>query len=97
MKYSVRGILRNIDEEEVVEILNTYNLWRLHTGQYTNENSQDEFTFEVWLNTIEEKTSLFDRLKSYVDTHGEQIDWHECTHDEEISRPCVIAEEYRGE
>ena len=86
------------DGSSIVAILNEYELWRLKTSQFITDNEQEVFSFEVWVNTIEEKNSLFDALKPSVDEYGESIDWHECTHDEGISSPCVIVEIYtRGE
>lgn len=84
------------DGSNVVSLLNQYDLWRLITGQGTDETGADIFTFEVWLNDLADKDSLFPQLKPFVDQYGEVIDWHECTHDEPSPQPCVIAEEYRG-
>ena len=96
MKYSIRGNLRLADGTGVNDVLNQYTLWRLITNQGVDEEGNDLFTFEVWVNTIEDKDSLFNELKPYVDQYGESIDWHECTHDEATTQPCVIAEVYRG-
>lgn len=96
MKYSIRGRLSMTDGTSLVGILNTYNLWKLETGTHVNETGEEIFSFEVWLNTTEEKDSLFDKLKPFVDEFGETIDWHECTHDEENSKPCKIIQTYRG-
>lgn len=86
MKYSVRGKVATENTEEVVGVINRYSLWRLVTSQ------DESFTFEAWVNTTEDKAALFEDLKPYAGV----IDWHECTHDEADSKPCVIAEEYRG-
>lgn len=94
LKYSIRGHLSLSDGSPVVAVLNTYNLWRLVTSQ-EKVGKEDIFTFEVWLNTVIDKTSLFNELKVFVDDYGEKIDWHECTHDEEIPTSCVIIEEYK--
>lgn len=91
MKYSVRGSMNLTDGTEVNLMLNKYILWRLVTTQ-----TADTFSFEAWVNTVEDKDSLFNELKPFVDVNGEVVDWHECSHDEPISTPCVIAEEYRG-
>lgn len=95
MKYSIRGRL-NVDEgTEIIELLNRYSLWRLVTGGYYNEEADiNVFTFEVWLNTNEDKNDLFRDLKLEVDRYGGNINWHECTHDEPLHKPCVILEEY---
>lgn len=98
MKYSIRGNLNKNDTSEVITLLNEYKLWKLKTSQSLNNDENEDFIFEVWLDTVEEKNSLFNALKPFVTESGELIDWHECTHDEEISLPCVIAEVYtRGE
>jgi alpha-mannosidase len=96
MKYSIRGNLAMADGAHVVSLLNDYILWRLITNQSVDEEGAERFTFEVWLNTVEDKNSLFESLKPFVDEYGEVIDWHECTHDEAVTKPCVIADEYRG-
>lgn len=79
------------DGSSVVSVLNNYSLWRLITSQEV-----DSFIFEAWVSTEGEKESLFDDLKPFVDEFGEFVDWHECTHDESISTPCVISETYIG-
>lgn len=95
MKFSVRGNLAAADSSAVVELVNKYQLWRLVTGSYVDEDEREVFTFEVWLNSESDKDSLFNGLKPYVVSESEYIDWHECTHDEPESRPCVIEETYR--
>lgn len=95
MKYSIRGNLRLADGSNVVSLLNGYELWRLITNQSVDEEGNELFIFDVWLNTVQDKDSLFSELKPFVDEYGEVIDWHECTHDEVVSQPCVISEEYR--
>jgi hypothetical protein len=82
------------DGSAVVGLLNKYVLWRLVTGQGKDEQGADLFKFEAWVNTIDDKTALFGELKPYVDQFGENIDWHECTHDESNPRSCVISETY---
>lgn len=52
------------------------------------------FEFEAWVDNVTDKSTLFDDLKPFVDTHGGWIDWHECTHDELTPTPCVIIETY---
>lgn len=88
MKYSIRGNLMLPDVVEIVGLLNRYSLWRLLTSQ------TESFSFEVWVNTADEKNALFADLKPFVDQYGESIDWHECTHDEASPQPCIIAETY---
>lgn len=89
MKYSIRGNFNLSDGSEVVATLNKYTLWRLETNQ------TETFNFEVWVNNETDKANLFNELKPFVDQYGEVIDWHECSHDETVSQPCVIQEEYR--
>lgn len=97
MKYSIRGNTFISDGLDIVIAINKYYIWRLisssHKDMITNE---EVFTFEVWLNNKENKDELFEELKFFIDNYGGYIDWHECTHDEEIQKPCVIIEEYRG-
>jgi hypothetical protein len=97
MKYSISGNLAMADGSAVVPLLNKYTLWRLITEQGQHPITQESiFTFEVWLNTEVDKTNLFNELKPFVGINGEVINWHNCTHDEDIPQPCVIVEEYRG-
>ena len=85
------------DGASVVALLNEYDIQLPSEPiQHQDENEQDLFSFEVWVATVEEKDSLFSALKPFVDEYGELIDWHECTHDEAVSLPCVIAETYSG-
>lgn len=95
MKYSIRGNLTTADSSAVVELVNNYKLWRLVTGNHVEEDEQEIFTFEVWLNSESDKASLFNGLKPFVESESDYIDWHECTHDEPESRPCEIKEVYR--
>jgi hypothetical protein len=94
MKYSIRGNLSINDGSAVVAVINKYSLWRFVTEQIKDRNGIDVFVFEAWVNSIDEKTNLFNELKTFVDENGEQIDWHECTHDEPSPQPCIIAETY---
>jgi hypothetical protein len=95
LKYSIRGNMNLADGTEIVNVLNNYSLWRLVTNTFSDE-VQDKFTFEAWVNTPGDKDDLFTDLKPFVDEYGEVVDWHECSHDEAVQTPCVIAEEYRG-
>lgn len=95
MKYSIKGNFRGVDENEIVAVINNYNLWRLTTGSHVDMAMNEIFTFEAWVNNILDKDDLFNMLKPYVDEYGEAITWHECTHDELHPKPCIIAEEYR--
>lgn len=98
MKYSVGGSIFITDDIEIVDVINNYKLWKLITNhEKDNSINENVFIFEVWVNTESDKSSLFGELKPFVDTNGGFINWHECTHDEEISRLCAIAEEYGGE
>lgn len=91
MKYSIRGNLNAVNSSEVVFVINQHTLWRLVTKQ-----EQETFIFEVWINTISDKDSLFNALKPFVNKHSEVIDWHECTHDEINPSPCIIKETFIG-
>lgn len=97
MKYSIRGILKLTDEQSAITLLNSYQLWKFKSSRSKDGKDETGFYFEVWLNSLSEKDSLFNDLKSLVNESWEFIDWHECTHDETVSTPCVIAETYRGE
>ena len=97
MKYSIRGSLKTGDGTAIVDVINDFNLWRLFTDQSTNDLNENIFLFEVWISTLTDKNNLYQRLKTFVDQYANNshIDWHECTHDEPISKPCVIIDEYR--
>lgn len=94
MKYSVRGNLTISDGSNVITLLNTYELWKLDQELDKDKNGNTVFTFEAWVNSVEEKDSLFNQLKPFVDQYGESINWHECTHDETLTQPCTIIETY---
>lgn len=94
MRYSVRGAIPIDDSQSLVAAINSYQLWRLITALEVDEELGDAFTFEAWVNSEDDKTSLFNQLKPFVNTHGGWIDWHVCTHDELTRRPCAIAETY---
>lgn len=97
MKYSIKGNLNLSDGSNVIALFNTFTLWRLYADNTTDRRTQEQkFTFEVWVNTEAEKTALFNALKPFVDQYGEEIKWHECTHDEPIHTPCVPVEIYTG-
>jgi len=97
MKLSVRGHTYVSDGSEIIDTINNYKLWRLvsESGKDTT-TSNNFFYFEAWLNTEEDRTSLFNDLKPFIFNYGGWIDWHKCTHDEANSEPCVIEETYRG-
>lgn len=98
MKYSIGGSIFTSDETGIVDVINNYKLWRLTVANERDSvTNLNIFNFEAWVNTELDKNSLFADLKAIIDNNNGQINWHECTHDEEISTPCVIAEEYRGE
>jgi hypothetical protein len=90
VKYSVSGSVNTADGSPIVDAINNYALWRLVTDQ-----SADGFTFEAWVHVEADKTSLFGELKPFVISAADRIDWHECTHDEAVHAPCVIAETYQ--
>lgn len=77
------------DGEPIINVLNNFTLWNLKARE-----DGESIAFEAWVKTEEEKTALFEALKPFVDEYGESIDWHECTHDEAVSQPCVIMETY---
>lgn len=89
MKYSIRGTIKTTDGTGVIGTINKYTLWRLVSG-----NETDSFTFEAWLTSSTDKDALFGELIPYVDSNAGNITWHECTHDENPPKPCVIAESY---
>lgn len=80
----------NADQTAVIDAINKYKLWRLVT------TSVGEFSFEAWVNAVEDKDGMFASLKPLVDLYGGSIDWHVCTHDETSPQPCVIADTYRA-
>jgi hypothetical protein len=89
MKYSIRGSFNIDDKQAVLDTIEKYPLWRpIEEGE-----SDGIYSFEVFLNAELDKDNLFEELKPLVQ-EGESIDWHECCHDENIKRPCVIAETY---
>lgn len=97
MKYSIRGSLQPSKSSAVVSLINTYTLWRLFTDNIiSRETKEQKFIFEAWVNSEADKTKLFNSLRDYINQSGENISWHECTHDENIPLPCEILETYEG-
>lgn len=94
--YSVRGRLQITDETEIVALLTNFPTVDPFVAEYVDirESEVPIFIFESHVEREEDKTALFQALKPFVDQFGEQIDWHECTHDKEVTTPCVIAETY---
>ncbi|OMF35278.1 hypothetical protein BK133_11280 [Paenibacillus sp. FSL H8-0548] len=97
MKHSIRGAINTVDGALIIIAeINKYQLWRLVTADSMDNDGNDAFTFEAWVNVEADKVALFDGLKPFVDTWGGWIDWHECSHDEATTHPCVISETYTG-
>lgn len=95
MKYSIRGSSELHYEDSIVQIINQYPLWRLITKQSKHIlTGLVSFTYEAWLNTEADKDRLFNEIKLFVEQSKGTVSWHECSHDELSSSPCVIAEEY---
>lgn len=98
MKYSIKGKLNLSDENDIIELINNYTLWKLVVERFNDLiTGEPSLAIEVWLDSEKDKTALFNELKIFVDSYGEYINWHKCTHDEENPVPCVIEEEYRKE
>lgn len=96
MKYSISGRICCSDGTDIINTINKYSLWRLIANN-SYEDSIEHYTFEVWVNLETDKTNLFEELKSFVHNHSGEISWHECTHDEKLSKPCLIVETYTKE
>lgn len=93
MKYSIRGKLSLNDSLSVLAVFNLFEFW----SEPIIRTRNDHFYFETWVNTDLEREDLFNSLKPFVNVENELfIDWHECTHDEEIPKACVISEVFRG-
>jgi hypothetical protein len=96
MRYAIRGNFVINDQQDVLDTIQKYPLWKpLVKTTYMDDEGLEWVTCEALLNAEEDKTYLFEELKTLVNYTGEWIDWHECTHDENISKPCVIQEDYR--
>jgi hypothetical protein len=96
LKYSIRGKLKTLEGIEIITLINKYSIWALKSNKDIDEKNNILFTFEVWLEYIQDKTQLFNELKPLVNQYGGLIDWHECSHDEipQNQIPCEIAEIY---
>ena len=92
MQYSIRGNILLENKNLVNVIIMDYTV---SIGYNTDlENKIVLYEFEVWVNTLEEKNSVFNSLKKILSNPNEWIDWHECYHNENINSPCVISEKY---
>jgi|GEM_PF-5565392 len=97
MKYSIRGQIKVANGDAIIAVINDYQLWRLVSDSIIDETEASLFVFEAWVNTDADKTRLFDDLKPFVDANsGSYINWHLCSHDEQVTKPCEIIEEHRG-
>lgn len=103
MKYSVKieVFTDNADSnvsDAIIEKVNNYQLWKLTPNNYKSRAiNKNIFSVESWLNSEEDKNSLFNELKQFVVDYGGVINSHRCTHDEENPQPCVIEEEFRND
>lgn len=99
MKKSIRGNLKTktqADKEVVVSDINKYLLWKLDTQEVIDdETGESSLVFEAWVENESDESKLFADMKRHADKHKGSIDRHECSHDEQYKKPCVIAEEYR--
>lgn len=93
MKYSVKGSLRTTDASVLMATLGKYTS-DISSSQHTDPEGHAVLIFEAWVASTEDKTAMFEDLKPLVDMFGEAINWHECSHEETVSRPCVIRETY---
>lgn len=92
MKYSIIGNFHTQDESSLISVINQYYIYKL-----SPQKNEDGFSFEVWLQNLNDKNSLFSQLKGKVDEFGGSISWHECSHEEINPKPCVIVESYTKE
>lgn len=92
MKYSIRGKLSLNDSLSIIATLDLFEYWK----EPIIQTESDGFYFEAWVSLNTEKDDLFNLLKPFVHNNELFIDWHECAHDEEIPKPCVISEVFRG-
>jgi len=98
MKYSIKGSTFISDGTEIIITINKYKIWKLLQSNGKSLITDDDiFDFEVWVNAQEDKDMLFNDLKTFINSYGGNINWHECKHDEDSNEPCVIKESYRGE
>ncbi|WP_078548640.1 hypothetical protein [Litchfieldia alkalitelluris] len=100
MKKSIRGNIKTklqSDKDLIVSDINKYTLWKLDTQNIVDiETGEESFAFEAWLNDSKDEFGLWADMKKHVDKHKlkSKIDKHDCTHDEQHKKPCVIAETY---
>lgn len=96
MRYSISGTTTdrtdirelNITSRMIENIEDTYKIIEFGNG---------EVSFEIWVDTVEQKDILFDDLKLFIDENGGVVKWHECSHWDDVKTPCVIAEAYPRE
>lgn len=97
MKYSISGSTFMNDGTDVINVINKYRLWKLKSSNTKSNIIKDfVFEFEAWVNSEEDKNMMFNELKQFVDTYGGSLSWHECRHDEDTNKSCVMSEVYRG-
>jgi hypothetical protein len=102
MKYSIIGHLNGIEEDsiesyEVFDAVNSVDpIWRLYPN-FVNDDNYKNMSFEIWLDSEDNKNICYDIMKNYVDTYTGSTSFHLCTHDESTPKPCVIVEAYEKE
>jgi hypothetical protein len=97
MKKSIRGSIKateQTDKEAIVSDINKCILWKLDTGDTTDDSGATSFTFEAWVDNPADETKLWTDMKRHADRLKGKIDRHDCTHDEHDKKPCAIAESY---
>ncbi|MFD2117240.1 hypothetical protein ACFSTH_13225 [Paenibacillus yanchengensis] len=90
MQYSIRGHIQSVNTNDIISVINQYQLWRL----VTQSKVDDTFSFEVWVGNLQDKSALFNDFKRIVDSYGGWVDWHECDHHSGVTGPCVVQESY---
>lgn len=98
MKKSVRGNIKTktqADKDAIVTDINKYLLWKLDTQTLIDdETGEESFVFEAWVENDSDESKLFTDMKRHADKLKGKLDRHDCTHDEQHKKPCVISEEY---
>lgn len=104
MLYSIMGYVLASKQESLHNILNMVTVHQQEiievTLGYNGENQDEEIVslhFEILVASEEDKNIVYNGIKDIITLMIEEVSWHECTHDEPVPQPCIIAERYVGE
>jgi hypothetical protein len=109
MYYHIRVTLKTEDETELNAFIQQVKTKAQNQGKlalikkFNKMKYQDKdgiwiLFAEAWLDVTlsDERIQIFNKFKNFVINNGGSVDWHECSHDEGINKPCIVSESFDG-